>query len=151
MAYISYNKLWESEFDGIVSKRDKLQDLNINNLKLEIHDTYKRDEKITTNFEPVDNEDVINKGYLDSKLSKIDGHLSKLEKDFNEFNLQYNKQYVEDFLIQRAVKTTIQILYDKGLFDNFANADKVLEGFFFTTRRRRNLEEVNDTVIQWFH
>ena len=30
MAYISYNKLWESEFDDIVSKRDKLQDLNIN-------------------------------------------------------------------------------------------------------------------------
>ena len=26
MAYISYNNLWESEFDGIVSKRDKLQD-----------------------------------------------------------------------------------------------------------------------------
>ena len=23
MAHISYNKLWESEFDGIVSKRDK--------------------------------------------------------------------------------------------------------------------------------
>ena len=32
MAYISYNILWESEFDGIVSKRDKLQDLNINQL-----------------------------------------------------------------------------------------------------------------------
>ena len=32
MAYISYNKLWESEFDDIVSKRDKLQDLNINQL-----------------------------------------------------------------------------------------------------------------------
>ena len=46
MAYISYNKLWESEFDGIVSKRDKLQDSNINQLKLEIHDTYKKDEKI---------------------------------------------------------------------------------------------------------
>ena len=28
MAYISYNKLWESEFDNIVSKGDKLQDLN---------------------------------------------------------------------------------------------------------------------------
>ena len=27
MAYISYNKLWEGEFDGIVSKRDKLQDM----------------------------------------------------------------------------------------------------------------------------
>ena len=62
MAYISYNKLWENDFDGIVSKRDILQDLNIINLKLEVHDTYKKDEKITTNFEPVDDSDVINKG-----------------------------------------------------------------------------------------
>ena len=143
MAYISYNKLWESEFDGIVSKRDKLQDLNINQLKLEVHDTYKKDEKITTNFEPIDNSDVINKGYLDGKLLKINGHLSKIEKDFNEFKLQYNKQSVEEILIQRAVKTTIQILYDKGLFDNYANADKVLEDFLFTTRKRPDLSEEN--------
>ena len=144
MAYISYNKLWESEFDGIVSKRDKLQDANISQLKLEVHDTYKKDEKITTNFEPVDVSDVINKGYLDSKLLKIDGHISKLEKDFNEFKLQYNKQNVEEILIQRAVKTTIQILYDKGLFDNFQNAAEVLKDFLFTTRRRPDLEKVND-------
>ena len=97
MAYISYNKLWESEFDGIVSERDKLQDININQLKLEVHDTYKKDEKITTNFEPIDNSDVINKGYLDEKLLKIDGLLSKLDKDYNEFILQYNKQNVEVF------------------------------------------------------
>ena len=141
MAYISYNKLWESEFDGIVSKRDKLQDLNINQLKLEVHDTYKKDEKLTTNFEPVDNSDVINKGYLDSKLLKIDGHSSKLEKKINEFKLQYNKQNVEDILVQRAVKTTIQILYDKSLFDTFQNADKVLEDFLITTRRRPDLED----------
>ena len=143
MAYISYNRLWESEFDGIVSKRDKLQDLNINNLKLDVHDTYKKDEKITTTFEAVNDEDVINKGFLDEKLLKIDGHLSKLEKDFNEFKLQYNKQSVEEILIQRAVKTTIQILYDKGLFDNYANADKVLEDFLYTTRRRGDLSEEN--------
>ena len=148
MAYISYNKLWESEFDGIVSRRDKLQDTNISQLKLEVHDTYKKDEKITTNFEPNANEDVINKAYLDSKLLKIDGHISKLEKKFNEFKLQYNKQNVEDILIQRAVKTTIQILYDKGLFDNYANAHKVLEDFLFTTRRRGDLDKVNDTDVQ---
>ena len=141
MAYISYNKLWESEFDNIVSKRDKLQDLNINNLKLEVLDTYKKDEKLTTNFEPVDNKDVINKAYLDEKLIKIDGHLSKLEKDFNDFKKQYNKQSVEEISIQRAVKTTIQILYDKSLFDNYANADKVLEDFLFTSRRRGDLSE----------
>ena len=143
MAYISYNRLWESEFDGIVSKRDKLQGSNINELKLEVHDTYKKDEKITTNFEPVNNSDVINKGYLDKNLEKINGHLSFLEKDYNEFKLEYNKQNVEDILIQRAVKTTIQILYDKGLFDNYDNANKVLEDFLFTTRRRGDLSEEN--------
>ena len=126
MAYISYNKLWESEFDGIVSKRDKLQDLNISQLKLEVHDTYKKDEKLTTNLEPVDDSDVINKGYLDDKLLKINSHTSKLEKVYNEFKLQYKKQNIEDILIQRAVKTTIQILHERGLFDNYANADKVL-------------------------
>ena len=149
MAYISYNKLWESEFDGIVSKRDKLQDININQLKLEVHDTYKKDEKILTNFEPIDNADVINKSYLDEKLLKINGHLSKLEKDYNEFKKQHNKQSVEEILVQRAVKTTIQILYDKGLFDNYANADKVLEDFLFTTRRRGDLpKQVSENETQ---
>ena len=38
MAYISYNILWENEFDNIVSKRDKLQDVNNNQLKLEVDD-----------------------------------------------------------------------------------------------------------------
>ena len=77
----------------------------------------------------------------------INGHLSKLEKDYNEFRSQYNKQNVEDILIQRAVKTTIQILYDKGLFGIYANADKVLEDFLFTTRRRGDLsEQVNDGI-----
>ena len=70
MAYISYNKFLESEFDGIVSKRDKLHDANISQLKLEVHDTYKKDEKITIKFEAVNNEDVINKEYLDEKLFK---------------------------------------------------------------------------------
>ena len=124
-------------------KRDKLQDLNNNQLKLEVHDSYKKDEKLTTDFEAVDDKDVINKAYLDEKLLKIDGHLSKIEKNYNEFVLQHNKQNVEDNLIQRAVKTTIQKLYDKGLFDKFQNADKVLEDFLFTTRRRPDLSEEN--------
>ena len=47
MAHISYNNLWESEFDNIVSKRDKVQDMNINQLRLEVYDTYKKHEKIT--------------------------------------------------------------------------------------------------------
>ena len=53
MAYISYNKLWESEFDGIASKSDKLQDLNINQLKLGVHDTYRKDEKKQQTLKPL--------------------------------------------------------------------------------------------------
>ena len=147
MAYISYNKLWENEFDNIVSKRDKLQDININQLKLEVLHTYKKDEILTTNFEPSNSEDVINKGYLDEKLKKIEGRVSYMEKDYNQFKLQYNQQAVSESLFQIAVKTTVQILYDKGLFDNYANADKVLKDFLFTTRRRGDLsEQVNDVV-----
>ena len=52
----------------------------MNKLKLELHETYKKDEKIATNFEAVDDKDVINKGYLDKKLLKLNGHLSKLKK-----------------------------------------------------------------------
>ena len=81
-------------------------------------------------------------------MLKVNGHLSSLEKNYNEFNLQYNKQSVEEVLVQRAVKTTIQILYDKSFFETYANADKILEDFLFTTRLRGDLEEVND-VIQW--
>ena len=90
MAYIFYNKLWESEVDNTVPKRDKLQDMNMNQVKLEVHDTYKKDEKITTNFEPPDDSDGINKSYLDENLKK-DGHFSYLEKDNKDFKLQYNK------------------------------------------------------------
>ena len=43
MAYKTYNKLCESEIDIIVSKEDELQDININQLKLEVHDSYKKD------------------------------------------------------------------------------------------------------------
>ena len=147
MPYIPYNNLWESEFDGIVSKRDKLQVLNFIQSKLEVHDTYEKSEKITTNFEPTDNSNVLNKGSLDEKLLKINGHSSKLEKNYNEFKLQYKKQTLEDVLVQRAVKTTIQISYDRGLFDNFQNADAVLKDSLFSRRPRGELsEQVNDDI-----
>ena len=45
------------------------------------------------------------------------------------------------------MKTTFQILYDRGLFDNYANADEVLKDFLFVTRRRADLEKVNDDVV----
>ena len=70
-----------------------------------------------------------------------------MEKSYNEFKLQYNKQAVKEVLIQKAVKTTMQTLFDKSLFDNYANANKVLADFLFTARRRGDLsEQVNDVI-----
>ena len=40
MAHISYNKLWELEFDNIVSTKDKMQDNNLNQLLLGVHSEY---------------------------------------------------------------------------------------------------------------
>ena len=80
MADISYNKLWESQFDNILFKKDKLQDMNVNQLKLEVHDTYKKDENIIMNLKLVIDESVISKTFLDEKISRINGHLSLLKK-----------------------------------------------------------------------
>ena len=123
-------------------KKDKTQDKNIHQLKLEIHDTYKKDEKITSNFDSTDDSYVINKSFFDKNLSKIHGNLRLLEKNYNEFILHYNKKPVEDISIQKAVKTTKQKLYDKGLFDNFPNVDEVLIDILLVTRRRGDLDEI---------
>ena len=131
-------------------KKDKAQDINISQIKFEVHDIYKKSEKIATNFEAVNDEDVINKAYLDEKFLKIDGHIPLLEKNYNEFKILSNKQSFEEALFQRTVKTTLQILYDKGLFDGYPNADEVLKNFSITTRQRHVLEEVND-VVQGFY
>ena len=69
----------------IVSNKDKVQDLIINQLKLEVHDTCRKDEEIKTNFEPVNDRDVINKACLDEKLKGIEGHISLLDKSYNDF------------------------------------------------------------------
>ena len=38
MAYFRYNNIWGSEFENIVSKKDKIRELNINQLKLKVND-----------------------------------------------------------------------------------------------------------------
>ena len=63
-----------------------------------------------------------------------------------------DKQSAEDVLIERLVKTIMQKLYDKGLFDNYDNADDVLKGRLRNEdnkRHRPDLEEVID-VFQKF-
>ena len=80
MAYISYIILWKSESDIIVSKKDKVQDLNFNQLKLQVHDSYRKDETITTKFEAFNPEEVIGKVYLHEKKFKNRWTLINIKK-----------------------------------------------------------------------
>ena len=50
MAYITYDKIWHSESYNNVSVTAKTQDINLNQLKLKVKDSYKTDEKTTTSF-----------------------------------------------------------------------------------------------------
>ena len=42
MACINYKNLWQTEIDNIVSTKDKMQDINLNQLKLKVNDTYEK-------------------------------------------------------------------------------------------------------------
>ena len=92
----------------------------------------------------------MNKNFYDTKLAEVKGHISYLERVYIEFKLHNSKQYIEEVSIDRAAKTTTQILYDKRIIDNYDNADEVLKEYLFVERRRPDLEEVNDDVIQLF-
>ena len=122
-------------------------------MELKVNVTYQKVEKLTTNFETLNEEDVINKTYLHEQLFKKMSHLSKIEKQINEFKSR-NRKLSEKVSIERALKTTVQILYDTGLFDNCVNADEVSKKCVLfnkvNERRRSDLEEGND-VIQWFY
>ena len=89
-----------------------MKDINLNQLKLKVGDIYEKDEKITTNCEASNPEDVINTGFLDKNFFKREGHISETEDDSTEFKILIKKQFVEEVPIQRAVKTSIQKLLD---------------------------------------
>ena len=42
MAYISFDNLWRSEFYNNVSAKDRVQDINLNQIKLKVNDTHKK-------------------------------------------------------------------------------------------------------------
>ena len=136
MAYISNIKLWESEWDNIVSKK---QNINIKQLKKEVNDSYQKDGK-KTNFERVNNGDVYQSLIRRKVIKNRCSHINIWKNSF-EFEIRSDKQSIEDVLIQGAVKTIIKLFFDKGLFDSFPNADGVSNDFLLVTRHRGDLGE----------
>ena len=74
-----------------VSAKDKVLVVNLNRSKLKVNDTYKKDEKTTTNFEPTSPKDFIYKRYLDTEFSKVKCHVSYIEKGNKEYKLHKDK------------------------------------------------------------
>ena len=66
-----------SDFNKTVPAEDRVQDENLNQFKLKVNDTYKKDEKITTTFERSKDDDYMITDYLDGKLSKTEGDLKR--------------------------------------------------------------------------
>ena len=63
MTSISFGKILRNEFYKNVSARNRVQDKNPKQQKLKAKVTYKNDEKILTNFEPFNPENVIIKKF----------------------------------------------------------------------------------------
>ena len=91
---------------------------------------------------------MIKKANLDEEVIKRNGHITFSGKDYNEFNLESNKQSIEQILFQRAVKTTIQILNDKVYLIIMLKLMRYQKIFLSVTRRRVDLEKVEDDVVQ---
>ena len=58
-----------------MSKIVKVEGIKTNQIKLEVIDTYKKDEQITTNFEPTVDSEVIKQSLLRRKIIKYRGSL----------------------------------------------------------------------------
>ena len=60
MVLTNDDNLWKTEFPN-VSAKVKMHDIKFHQLKLKVNDTYEKDEKIATNFELSNDEDVLYK------------------------------------------------------------------------------------------
>ena len=108
---------------------------------------------MATKIEPSNDEDVVYKAYLDTKLSKIEDQISSNGKDYNDIKgfERSNKQLAEQFLFETVVKSTRQILFDKGLFNRYDNADEVLKAILlieFNERRKLDLDPIKPFVTK---
>ena len=91
-----------------------MHDTNFNQSKLKANNTYMKYEKKTTNFEPHKIEVVVNKAYLETEISKKDGHLSIIKKDYNEYKLRNDKDAQTNSMKHEMVDTLLEIV--KKLF-----------------------------------
>ena len=107
---------------------------------------------MSTSFQPQNNEDVVNKAQLDTNISIVKCHISFIEKNLNDFILHGDegRQSDDEFVIEKSVKTTTQILYDKRLLDMYDNAQELLKEYLLIELKERcrpDVKELKDDIV----
>ena len=65
MAFMSCDKLCSSKFYNNVSSEIRLQDEKLQALNVNLNKTYKKHEKVRSNYESSNDENVVNAAFLD--------------------------------------------------------------------------------------
>ena len=73
IAYIRYDNLWRSEFHIKIFANYRVQYTIFHQSKIKAEYTYKKIERITSNFEHSNSEEFVSKVFLDTKSSKMEG------------------------------------------------------------------------------
>ena len=142
---INYGK---ASFKKNISAKHRVHDNSFNQSKLKNNKTYEKEEKIATNFERSNYEDVKNKAYLDKNLSKTEGHSSLSEKNYDEFRLHSNRKRPRRTQLKELLNQLNKYFIKRDFFDKYDFADEVLKDDRLIARHIPNLEKLNDGVIQ---
>ena len=77
--------VFRKEFYNNVSAKEKVQDQNLNQIKLKLNDSYENDEIISSSSDTSNDGDAISKTYLDTNLTKTECQVTSIEEDYNDF------------------------------------------------------------------
>ena len=83
---MSYDKLKKRELHKNVSAGHRLQNKNINQLELKVNKVFIKDEKISTNSEISNDEDVVHEAYVDKILKEVICKVAVNETDCNQIS-----------------------------------------------------------------
>ena len=103
MVNLNYAQLCSGEFDKIVCAKDRVEDISLKRLEIKVNDAQQKYEK-KLKFEPFIEENVVSKAYLDSKVSKVEAHISFEEKNRRSLTCMAEKHSEEESLLEKAVK-----------------------------------------------
>ena len=95
-----------------------------------IEDIQENYEKLSNNTETNINNNSNEIKNITLQLESIKTKLINLEEKYSQPNIDSEKKNNEILFASRIKKEIIQLLYDKGLFDNYPNKDQVFESIF---------------------